>query len=222
MGCLSEDTLSVNFDGKFHYNIIDKGPDPEFPDMEEWEGNRYKGIGIKRMKGYKCNLPINQLNEMREKFWEKKINEDERWRIIQQICVYDEERANLTLGRFNFEVADKCINHIIGSNGEHYYVPNYCINDPYFEKELSKEDENQNKEINIFLYDSTNDHSLKIKVSNHDNGKKIKEIYKKETNTDDKYKLRLFFSGAEIKDDEFVYQYNLKDDYKIQVMKIKV
>ena len=35
----------------------------EFPDMKEWKGERYSGIGIKRMKGYKCNLPIDKLNE---------------------------------------------------------------------------------------------------------------------------------------------------------------
>ena len=29
-------------------------------DMEEWDGNSYKGVGIKRMKGYKCNLSINK------------------------------------------------------------------------------------------------------------------------------------------------------------------
>ena len=33
----------------------------EYPDMEEWEGDKYKGIGIKRMKGYKCDLPIDKL-----------------------------------------------------------------------------------------------------------------------------------------------------------------
>ena len=46
-----------------------------FPDMEEFDGNLYKGVGIKRMKGYKCNLPINKLNEQREKFWMTR-NED--------------------------------------------------------------------------------------------------------------------------------------------------
>ena len=30
-------------------NIIEKQK-KEFPDMPEWEGERYKGIGIKRMK----------------------------------------------------------------------------------------------------------------------------------------------------------------------------
>ena len=34
----------------------------EFPDMEEWDGERYKGIGIKRMKGYKCSLQIDKMN----------------------------------------------------------------------------------------------------------------------------------------------------------------
>ena len=48
-------------------NTID-GPDPNFPDMKEWKGNRYKGIGIKKMKGYKCNLPIDKLNKKREEF----------------------------------------------------------------------------------------------------------------------------------------------------------
>lgn len=222
--CLSEETIVVNYDNQLQNgkSKSNQGPDPEFPDMEEWEGDRYKGIGIKRMKGYKCNLPINKLNELREKFWIKKINEDERWKIIQQVCVYDEERSNLTLGRYNFEVADNCINHIIGANGEHYYVPNYCINDPYFEKELSTEEENQNKEITVYLYDNANDHSLKVKISNHDTGKKIKELFKESAKLGNDYKLRLFFSGAEIKDNEFVYQYNLKDDYKIQVMRIKV
>ena len=36
------------------------------------------------MKGYKCNLPINKSNEWREKFWMTR-NEDENWKIIQQI-----------------------------------------------------------------------------------------------------------------------------------------
>ena len=43
--------------------------------MDEFDGNLYKGVGIKRRKGYKCNLPINKSNEWREKFWMTR-NED--------------------------------------------------------------------------------------------------------------------------------------------------
>ena len=36
----------------------------------------------------------------------------------------------------------------------------------------------------------------------------------------DDYNIRMFFAGGEILNDHFVYQYNIKNDYKIQVMKI--
>ena len=223
--CLSEETINVNVDSsieKRKSSKLDNGPDPNFPDMEEWEGERYKGVGIKRMKGYKCNLPINKLNEMREKFWTTKIEEDENWRIIQQICVFDEERANMTLGRYNFEVATDCINHIIGADGEHYYVPNYCINDPYFEKKLSLIDEDE-KKLTLLLHDFSNDMSVTAEFSNHDTGKKIKEVFIEKTNMNkNEYKIRLFFSGMEIKDNDYIYQHKLDNNYKIQIMKLKL
>ncbi|MCQ2816058.1 MAG: hypothetical protein MJ252_02220 [archaeon] len=66
----------------------------EYPDMKEWKGERYTGIGIKKMKGYKCNLPIDKLNQKRNEFWHSKSKLDpvqkKMWRIINQACVYDE------------------------------------------------------------------------------------------------------------------------------------
>ena len=224
MGCENSESINIlEDDNKEKYkNKSYNDPDPNFPDMEEWDGERYKGVGIKKMKGYKCTLPIDKLNEMREKFWTTKIEEDENWRIIQQVCVFDEERANMTLGRYNFEVAENCVNHIIGNYGEHYYVPNYCINDPYFEKGLSLKEEVE-KEINLILYDVATDTTVEQKFSNHDTGEKIKKIFREKTNTNEnEYKLRLFFSGMEIKDNEYIYQHKLENDFKIQVMKLKI
>ena len=34
-------------------------------------GEKYTGEGIKRLKGYKCDLLIDQLEALREKFWSK-------------------------------------------------------------------------------------------------------------------------------------------------------
>jgi hypothetical protein len=61
-----------------------------FPDMPEWDGDRYRGIGIKRMKGYVCNLPINELNKLREEFWNVKSRRNIIWRKIKQACIMDE------------------------------------------------------------------------------------------------------------------------------------
>ena len=223
MGCNIEPDVEADiYNFRQEKNRFSNKRDPNFPDMEEWPGERYKGIGIKRMKGYKCDLPIDKLNEMREKFWSTKIEENENWRIIQQICVFDEERANMTLGRFNFEVAENCVNHIIGSHGEHYFVPNYCINDPYFEKELKREDVPE-KKIKLFLYDVSSDTTVEETFSNHDTGEKIKNKFIQEAKIkENEYKIRLFFSGSEIKNSDCIYQHGIEDKFKIQVMKIRI
>ena len=73
----------------------------EFPDMPEWDGDRYTGIGLKKMKGYKCDLPIDELNKKRDEFWDLRNSRETEnykiWRAINQACVYDELRANMLL-----------------------------------------------------------------------------------------------------------------------------
>lgn len=64
--------------------------DSEFPNMKEWGGKRFKGIGIKEMKGYKCSLPIDELNHKRGEFWRAKCSTSHTWQYIQQACIYDE------------------------------------------------------------------------------------------------------------------------------------
>jgi hypothetical protein len=124
----NQDDLNPNGFGK----TLNK--DPDFPDMEEWPGERYKGIGIKRMKGYKCTLKIDELIKKREEFWKCKDEISEIWNVINQACVYDVYRANMLLEKYNLKCVDGCINHIVDEQGNDYYIPNYCINDPYFEK----------------------------------------------------------------------------------------
>ena len=73
MGCTTSEVRDYNNENEFKiFGDADSPPvkhdveywinkqKTEFPDMEEWEGERYKGIGIKRMKGYKCTLQIDK------------------------------------------------------------------------------------------------------------------------------------------------------------------
>ena len=205
-------------------NIIinDPGPDPNFPDMEEWDGDRYSGVGFKKMRGYKCNLPIDELNEKRRIFWDTKINENKEWELIAKICISDEERIKIALKENDFILKQNCINHIISSNGTHFHVPNYCINDPYFEKELIKSDVEE-KKINLNLIEKINNINLNEEFSNHDSGEKIKKVFIDKIKMDEKeYKLKLFFSGTEIKDNELIYQHKLKEKDNIIIFKIKL
>ena len=197
----------------------------EFPDMEEWEGERYKGIGIKRMKGYKCDLQIDKLNQKRDEFWAKRNGHGypnyKTWRIINQACVYDEYRANVLLEEYNLTTFEGCINHIVDKKGNHYIIPNYCINDPYFEKEYKIKENIEKKDFKVNLYEVATNTNSPIEVSNLTSGKELKESFclKNQLSPND-YIIRMFFAGMEITNEHFLYQYNIKNDFKIQVMKI--
>ena len=197
----------------------------EFPDMEEREGERYKGIGIKRMKGYKCNLQIDKLNLKRDEFWNKRNSHGNPnykvWRVINQACVYDEYRANVLLEEYNLTTFNGCINHIVDKKGNHYYVPNYCINDPYFEKEYKIKEDIEKKELKINLYEVANNTNSVLEVNNLITGLELKKLFcKKNDISFDDFNIRMFFSGMEISNEHFLYQYNIKNDFKIQVMRV--
>ena len=197
----------------------------EFPDMEEWEGERYKGIGIKKMKGYKCNLQIDKLNQKRDDFWSKRNSHGspnyKTWRIINQACVYDEYRANVLLEEYNLTTFEGCINHIVDKKGNHYIVPNYCINDPYFEKEYTIKENVEKKEFTLNFYEVANNTNTVLQVNNLMSGEELKKIFSEKNNISlNDYNIRMFFAGSEITNQHFLYQYNIKNDYKLQVMRV--
>ena len=70
---------------------------------------------------------------------------------------------------------------------------------------------------------TTRETTIKEIFSNHDKGETIKKKFFEETKLkENEYKIRLFFSGMEIKDNDFIYQHKLEDNFKIQIMKIKI
>ena len=196
----------------------------EYPDMVEWKGDKYKGIGIKRMKGYKCDLPIDKLNKKREEFWNAKASHGNPnykiWRIINQACVYDEYRANVLLEEYELSTYEGCINHIVDKNNFHYIIPNYCINDPYFEKEFQIKENVEKKTLKLNLYEVAINKNLEVEVNNLMTGEELKKLYCEKNNISfDEYNIRMFFAGNEILNNQYLYQYKIHNGYKIQVMK---
>jgi hypothetical protein len=204
-------------------------------DMPEWEGERYTGEGIKRMKGYICDLPINELTKMREEFWNTKVKTNSTWKHIRQACIMDEFRGSNLLLTHSIKPVHGCINYLEDSKGVFYKIPNFCINDPFFEK-IIKDNYQEGvllsdgsaapvREINMIkitinnLYDNS---KLKVEVSDAITGAELKNIYATSEKLDQAaFKLRLFFGGSEIKDEHKLYSHNIKTNFCIQLMKIK-
>lgn len=59
---------------------------PIFPDMEEFD-DIITGEGIRRIKGYKCDLPYDKLNALRQDFWQSlKIIPNNIYKAIRYAC----------------------------------------------------------------------------------------------------------------------------------------
>jgi hypothetical protein len=82
--------------------LIEQNLPEKFKDMPEIE-DKYVGEGVRRMKAYKCDLKVDELQKLQEEFWSKTlINKGDRmainkaqWKIIKQICVVDEGKKNI-------------------------------------------------------------------------------------------------------------------------------
>lgn len=200
-------------------DLKDASLDPKFKNMPEWEGEKYKGFGIKRMKGYKCSLLIDELNSLREAFWISKKGGNENWKFIHQACVFDHIKGEEYLYTHHLKTKNGCINKIVDKDGNVYVVPNFCINDPYFEIQVLPNDPNRNGSVTIFLMDSYYLRNTELQVQENTTGGELKEIYSKKYEIDlTKNSIRFIFGGAFIKDDETLYQHKLKDKYTLQVL----
>ena len=212
---LSKDRKSNNVNSR---KISKKFEDEDFDDMEEIKEDIYIGIGIKKMKGYKCDLKINELNKLREHFWEVKTNHCNKnwvvWNTIKRAVEYDESRSSLLLKEYNIKPVNGCINHLVDSKGNYYKIPNYCINDPYFEKIIVDENNVKEEKIKIKLYGWKN---LEIEINNKLKGKDLKNEIRMKEKIEEGNIIKLFYKGAEIKDDDYLYKHDLNENYPVML-----
>ena len=64
-------------------------------------------------------------------------------------------RARKLLQASNLKLVNGCINFFNDNEGNVYKIPNYCINQPYFEKELENVqnlDVVENKELKVLFF----------------------------------------------------------------------
>ena len=127
--------LQPNQDENFNYKEVD---------------NVYIGVGVKRMNGYISPVSYEELVNIREQFWNSRIEGNKMvWEILHMICndnsLSMDDMDNL-LNSNNIVTYKGCINVTYDNKGYLYEIPNYCINDPIqyekYEQEIKQIPEN--------------------------------------------------------------------------------
>lgn len=173
------------------------------------------------MKAYKSKIQIDKLTELRDKFFSDRISKQGKiWNNIRYATIYDSQKCENLLEALHLKPVNGCMNQLLNPHGIMFIVPNFCINDPYFEKTV-KNQENNHKVVKYkikFINCYTSKRS-EMQVEDNYHIFELKQLYaiNEELNKDPSL-IRMFYSGAELKDEYFLYQYEIKDDITVNVM----
>jgi hypothetical protein len=192
-------------------------PNFNFPEVKE---NKYVGKGLKKMKGYISNIPEEELKKKREAFWGTRVEGNKQtWSFLREICEMpsgEENNLEAMLKAYDLTPYNKCINVSYDALGALYEIPNYCIHDPMV-YEIPEDNKKKPNEKKIKFKARSGMKHLKLKSSNYSSVKKTKmSVAKKLGTTYDK--IRLFFSGKEMKNDLQLWNYNVDNDVVVMVM----
>ena len=210
----AQNTFLPNFQPYLQSN---NDPNFNFPEVKE---NKYVGIGLKKMKGYISNISKEELKKKREAFWGTRVEGNKQtWNFLKEICEMQEgEENNLEamLKAYDLTPYKNCINVSYDALGALYEIPNYCIHDPMI-YDIPEDNKKKPNEKKIKFKARNGIKNIKLKCSNYSSVKKTKmSIAKKLKTTYDK--IRLFFSGKEMKNDLQLWNYNVDNDVVVIIM----
>jgi hypothetical protein len=183
------------------------------------------GEGIKQIPAYKCSIPYDKLNKLREDFWNSKRNNRRIWRAIRECCESDAGTAAILLEAAEMACAHNDLREVIILENPDYIfrVPNFCVCDPVFERDYNeikeKNKDIEEKKITVILYYLAKNKNVKLHATNKTKISVIKKAFAKNLDIDlNTHKIRLLFRGQELLDDNLLCYNNVENMSKIQVM----
>ena len=165
------------------------------------------------------------MNKLRESFWKSKKRYKVLWDVLKECCETDSDTAVILLEAATMGCLEGNLRKVYFlSNPDFIFkVPNFCICDPIFERdyETLKNEYNKKEEIKIIivLYYVDKNNNIKIETTNKALVKDIKKIFCEKNDINfNEYKIRFFYKGLELLDDNLLCYNGVENMSKIHVM----
>ena len=232
MGCGSssseKDTSNPNSNPNTNFpyqDILTNNEFKKFQDMEETAKDRYIGEGIMKIHNYKCPLPIDKLDSLREQFWLTRNQADKNWKTLKSCMNLDETEAKKILEENDMVCVQNSIQNTYNKLQPSYiyHLPNFVISDPIYEREYTNYeeiyDQIEDNIINVKLYYLSQGLTYDVKIRNKDTGFDIIHKFIKLSKIDNRlYVIRVFYGGQEIEETHCVYYHQIKDGDTLQIL----
>ena len=215
-----------NNDTNFPYqDILTNNEFKKFQDMPETTKDRYIGEGIMKIHNYKCPLPIDKLESLREQFWLTRNQADKNWKILKSCMGLDETEVNQILSQNDMVCVQNTIQNTYNKLQPSYiyHLPNFVISDPIYEREYANYEEIydsiEDNIINVKLSYITQGRTYDVKIRNKDTGFDIIHKFIKISGIDNRlYVIRVFYGGQEIEETHCVYYHQIKNGDTLQII----
>ena len=233
MGCGSSsptvennEAQNANTNTNFPYqDILTNNEFKKFQDMEETAKDRYIGEGMMKIHNYKCPLPIDKLESLREQFWLTRNQADKNWKTLKSCMNLDETEAKKILEENDMVCIQNSIQNTYNKLQPSYiyHLPNFVVCDPVYEREYTNYeevyDQIEDNIINVKLYYISQGLTYDVKIRNKDTGFDIIHKFIKFSKIDNRlYVIRVFYGGQEIEETHCVYYHQIKDGDTLQIL----
>ena len=183
------------------------------------------GEGIKKIPSYKCTMPFDQLNKLRESFWKSRKRYKVLWEVLKECCETDSETAQILLEAATMACLEGNLRKVYFLSNPDLIlkVPNFCICDPVFERDYNTIKNNckdiKEKNITIVIYYLEQNKNIKIETNNKEKIINIKKNFADKININfDNYKIRFLYKGLELLDENLLCYNGIDNMSKIQAM----
>lgn len=185
--------------------------------IEKTIPDSYVGEGIKRTHAYTVELTEDQYDKWKKQFWETRCEGSSHiWDVIRKACEVDNKEATKMLQDNNITLHNNRLTYCYDQTGKGYAVPTACINEPVGfgvdkEKEMleAKDAPEETQTLTLTLRNASTFKDDEIEIEDTCQVTELKERYAELVNWDDPKKVRLLYYGKELKDDFYLYNYEI-------------
>ncbi|CAG9314671.1 unnamed protein product [Blepharisma stoltei] len=196
---------------------------PRFTIGKEYQElpNQFTGEGVLKTISWKATITRQQLEAKRIEFWRtRSTGRRHIWLAIKSAIESDPATAKLLLEMNEIKLKNDSITHCEDAHGTIYDIPPYIVNDPiYFPNEkkvmVPKPSLIENELITLKIRRTGKEHDTEIQIETKNLSRVLKEIYAEKDGLDPET-LRLFFSGKELKDDQALSSYYVRNEMVVQ------
>jgi hypothetical protein len=186
---------------------------------------QFAGEGVKKTKAWQATITNEQLDAARSEFWRtRRVGRRHIWATIKSAVEADSATAALLLSMQEITLENECMAVCTDSAGQRYELPVFILNDPvkFFIPGMKKKkpaEPLKNVEITVKIRSMPLQKETKITF---ESGKRVAELKQaflaSEGAVGDMTTLKLYFAGRELKDDEALNTYLVKNDMVVQAM----